>query len=270
MYVLVAQNTFLDNIDEGVNIYGAERGTYLVANNAIALGNDGNEPSGGVQGGGDEPVPMSFVVRNNVIAQTTTSGIYLQEEDFPLQVINNTLFKTGSGFDHGGVDVNDIGFSHVFVENTILSAAAGFNLGNPDLTMRGHYTLADQHGAVEGVGNLFADPVFAFAGTIRDIDDRYRLSAGSPAINAGNPDTRYDDLDGSRNDLGAFGGPDRARRAGPSPCHRDTDPCRVRRAARPGAPCGPRSRALWVDSSGSGPTSRNSPDCARRENGRPA
>ena len=35
----------------------------------------------------------------------------------------------------------------------------------------------------------------------------FHLGAGSPAINAGDPDPQHNDGDGSRNDLGAFGGP---------------------------------------------------------------
>ena len=35
----------------------------------------------------------------------------------------------------------------------------------------------------------------------------FRLLAGSPCINRGHPDPVYNDPDGTRNDMGAFGGP---------------------------------------------------------------
>jgi hypothetical protein len=35
----------------------------------------------------------------------------------------------------------------------------------------------------------------------------FRLKPGSPGINAGDPASRYKDLNGTRNDLGAYGGP---------------------------------------------------------------
>lgn len=38
-------------------------------------------------------------------------------------------------------------------------------------------------------------------------DSQYRPIPGSPAIDAGDPAVEYNDLDGSRNDIGAFGGP---------------------------------------------------------------
>lgn len=35
----------------------------------------------------------------------------------------------------------------------------------------------------------------------------FHLQPGSPCIDAGNPDPQYNDPDGSRNDMGAYGGP---------------------------------------------------------------
>lgn len=39
------------------------------------------------------------------------------------------------------------------------------------------------------------------------LNDDFTLSIGSPAIDAGNPDPFFNDLNGSRNDIGPFGGP---------------------------------------------------------------
>ena len=44
---------------------------------------------------------------------------------------------------------------------------------------------------------LFTDP--------ENLD--FTLQPGSPAIDAGDPDPAFDDVDGSRNDMGIFGGP---------------------------------------------------------------
>lgn len=51
-------------------------------------------------------------------------------------------------------------------------------------------------------GNIAADPRFVEP----DADD-YRLGADSPCSDAGIPDDEFRDFDGSRNDIGAFGGP---------------------------------------------------------------
>lgn len=48
-------------------------------------------------------------------------------------------------------------------------------------------------------GNIDADPSFVSGG--------YQLQVGSSCIDAGHPDSEYNDPDGTRNDMGAFGGP---------------------------------------------------------------
>ena len=50
---------------------------------------------------------------------------------------------------------------------------------------------------------VVSDPQFT-----DDASGDFSLRAGySPAIDAGDPDARYDDQDGTRNDIGALGGP---------------------------------------------------------------
>jgi hypothetical protein len=53
-----------------------------------------------------------------------------------------------------------------------------------------------------GIHNLQQE--ILFADTARG---NYRLSPNSPCVNTGNPDPQYNDVDGSRNDIGAYGGP---------------------------------------------------------------
>ena len=48
--------------------------------------------------------------------------------------------------------------------------------------------------------NISLDPLFNNLGN-------YRFQIGSPSIDAGDPDSQYNDADGSRNDMGAYGGP---------------------------------------------------------------
>lgn len=57
--------------------------------------------------------------------------------------------------------------------------------------------------ATSGGTNISADPRFTDA-----LGGDFTLMTGfSPAIDVGNPLAGYNDLDGTRNDLGAFGGP---------------------------------------------------------------
>ncbi|MEA2095731.1 MAG: T9SS type A sorting domain-containing protein [Candidatus Cloacimonadota bacterium] len=67
-------------------------------------------------------------------------------------------------------------------------------------------------GGFTGEGNIDEDPLFV-APTTGDGTDyngliaSWWLQTGSPCIDAGNPDAMYNDPDGSRNDMGAYGGP---------------------------------------------------------------
>ena len=50
--------------------------------------------------------------------------------------------------------------------------------------------------------DISLDPMFVNA-----LSDDFHLSSGSPCTDAGNPDPAYNDPNGSRNDMGAYGGP---------------------------------------------------------------
>ncbi len=53
-----------------------------------------------------------------------------------------------------------------------------------------------------GIGCITANPMYVTDG----VD--FHLQSGSPCIDKGDPDTSYNDTDGSRNDMGAYGGPE--------------------------------------------------------------
>jgi len=56
-------------------------------------------------------------------------------------------------------------------------------------------------GGVIHSGSIIADPKFTDSA-----NGDFTLQATSPAINAGPPDPQYNDRDGTRNDIGMFGG----------------------------------------------------------------
>jgi hypothetical protein len=81
-----------------------------------------------------------------------------------------------------------------FVNSEPINAGGSFNDVSNNLC---YHNGAD---CPAGNGNLNADPKFI------DLVD-YRLAPNSPAINAGPADYEYADLDRTRNDMGAHGGP---------------------------------------------------------------
>ena len=66
----------------------------------------------------------------------------------------------------------------------------GFGIFEPSVS----YSLIQ---GIEDTDPLFVDPS----------NGDYSLQAGSPCIDTGNPSSEYNDTDGSRNDMGAYGGP---------------------------------------------------------------
>jgi hypothetical protein len=94
-------------------------------------------------------------------------------------VVRNNIVSENTVFGIDGTALTDVAFN-----NTFDNGAAGYGGGvAPSDIRRGD--------------PMFVDPV---AGD-------FTLAAGSPAIDAGDPDPAYTDLDGTPNDLGAFGGP---------------------------------------------------------------
>jgi hypothetical protein len=56
-------------------------------------------------------------------------------------------------------------------------------------------------------GNDDSDPGFTSWTNNSTDDDDFALVSASALVNAGNPSSTYNDTDGTRNDMGAYGGP---------------------------------------------------------------
>ena len=128
-----------------------------------------------------------------------------------------TLFLNNSVIE---VPTDSIGVYHsgasATVTNTILFNVDGGNaVGVSDIPINASVRYTDfssmtcdwyrnAEGCVdydEGDGNLAADPRF------EDASGDFHLDEFSPCVDAGDPSSVYEDPDGSRNDLGIYGGP---------------------------------------------------------------
>ena len=132
--------------------------------------------------------------------RTTLAGAGLYVNGGTVEVANATIAhnsSTGLHLDGGTLDVTN---SIVFFNNDNGDQIGG----SVDVTYS-----AVQNG-YPGDGNILFNP--AFAGAACDPGD-LEILAGSPAIDAGNPDLEFDDacfppgLDSVTNDMGAYGGP---------------------------------------------------------------
>jgi hypothetical protein len=111
-------------------------------------------------------------------------------------IINNTICDN-SATNGGAFYVGRIGYntSHPEIMNSIL-----WNNGSSIQVEAGSVTVSysDIEGGWTGPGNKNEDPLFA--------DTLCHLAPGSPCIDAGHPDPKYNDEDETPNDMGAYGG----------------------------------------------------------------
>ena len=118
------------------------------------------------------------------------------------EVYNNTFYDNNPG---STGETYLLTMIHSDFQNNIVSESDHSYVVYYELDSAG-YNLFWHTGTNRGAGSgaISGDPSFtdAAAGDLS-------LRAGySPAIDAGNPDARFEDVDGSRCDLGAYGGPE--------------------------------------------------------------
>ncbi len=104
-----------------------------------------------------------------------------------LRLINCTIYD----------NVNHSFEGETFIENTIIRNHTGLEYDSTKCSIR----YSNIEGGTAGIGNIDEKPLFADAQ-----NGDFQLQTNSPCINAGNSASIYNDEDGSRNDMGAFGG----------------------------------------------------------------
>ena len=149
----------------------------------------------------------SIEITNNIIVNNSGSySAFILMNNSNVELINNTIANNEA------TGVNAYPFfiltSDPIIKNCIISDINPifFASGTIDVT----YTCIS--GGYEGTGNIDEDPFFvaptAGEGTGYDgLAASWWLQEGSLCIDAGDPDAMYNDIDGTRNDMGAYGGP---------------------------------------------------------------
>ncbi len=146
-------------------------------------------------------VGTSVEISNTIARACSTSGIVLEDLSSPL-IVNTVMADNGY---HGlhlinnclPVVMNSIIYgNHRYGVNSELSSTPVLSYNN--IADNGLENLRPASTACTECISL--NPVFS-------LDDSMHLGGDSPSINAGNPDPAYYDVDGSRNDQGAYGGP---------------------------------------------------------------
>jgi parallel beta-helix repeat protein len=138
-------------------------------------------------------------IHNNVVIDNTYTGVSISSDP---DVINNTIANNSTGiYDSGGYQ--PIIMNNVVTGNSNRGIGC-VNSGVPtDLSYNDVWNNGQNYyNCSPGPGDISADPLY-----VDEPNGDFHLLPGSPCIDSGNPLPQYNDPDGSRNDMGAYGGP---------------------------------------------------------------
>lgn len=202
-------DAYLNSADQGGAIYIDETSTITISHGIIAR-NDGSD-AGGIQlDGGTLSISNAILAFNNVTGDASNIMVLNTGTLTATNVVlgggnDNSLYVTGTT-------------SRATVLNSIIYAATGYGvLVDSSGSFTGTYNDVDSNVAgdysgtadVTGFnGNISSNPLFsAYSDDNNIANDFFTLATGSPAINAGNASASYNDVNATRNDMGAYGGP---------------------------------------------------------------
>ena len=181
--------------------------TALVARNQLVGGGEDGEE--GLILKLRSPLAGADVLARNNLLTGTGSGLEVDSWMQSVQMINNTVAFCGEGVYDIPVGSDDGGLNAgVYVANCISHGNNGWDI--PEETIA-QYSCFAYPATSAGMGCWLGDPTFFGHGSILDVNTWFQLAYFSPCRDAGNPDVDFRDPDGSRNDMGAFGGPGAGR-----------------------------------------------------------
>ncbi len=168
--------------------------------NLIIRGNDASYGGGIACWYDSSPIIKNVIIIENT-AEYDGGGISCAHDSDPyfhnLTITNNYANREGGG-------LATASNSKPSIINTILWKDYPNEISISTTHIPGatvYIQYSDIENGWQGFSNLDSDPLFE---NIIDFD--LHLQANSPCIDRGNPDPQYNDPDGSRNDMGAYGG----------------------------------------------------------------
>ncbi len=130
----------------------------------------------------------------NTVVVGTDLGAYAQYMHFKA---DNSVFYS----DSVGLQIDTCDTSSYVYDSALIGSRCAMKGDNTAYGIGWNAIGTGRYCKADGFSTVSGDPLFTAA------PDDFTLAAGSPLIDAGNPDSSHTDDDGTRNDIGAWGGP---------------------------------------------------------------
>ncbi len=195
-------NPSLINITISENIAGDLGGGIicgdLILQNCL-IGQNIAQNGGGIWcGSGYSDAELTNVIISGNTAYENGGGIWCGESTTTIVLTNVTISENTTNINGGGIYCRSNYTLNLL--NCILWNDSPEEIYHWDTGDNISVTYSDIEGSWIGMGNINANPLFIS-------NEDFHLQIGSPCIDAGNPESQYNDTDGTRNDMGAYGGP---------------------------------------------------------------
>ena len=193
----IIQFVIIENVDVTIPNDTIRSGAVEITNANVVIHNSIFRNNKANDGGALIINQSQSIITNNLFINNyaVTFGGALVSSASSNKIVNNTFYTNSTTNYEGGLlllsPVLDSVQNNIFYANTSKTADPGISLLQTDSS---HYVIKYNF---FDTGN---NPYF-----VSTTD--FHLSTLSPCINAGNPDSQYNDADRSRNDQGAYGGP---------------------------------------------------------------
>jgi len=182
----ISGSVFCNNVSENGGAFSGSASDFTIAN-TIFVDNVATEQGGAVRIYDASPPRLS---NNHYVGNTASvdgGAVYTNASDWPSV---NELYAFNGGAGHTA---------------RAFSSSMTFDYG----LFYGNTSASGDHDGVAGTGVIVGqDPLLVDYQPGACDPTGLLVSAGSPAIDAGAPSAAYDDVDGSRSDIGFAGGPD--------------------------------------------------------------
>ncbi len=169
-----------------------------IIRNSIIEQNYVSQQGGGI-GISGKPLLFNCLIKNNV-ATYGGGGVSVEFLAKP-KLVNCVIYENQSINSAVNGAISKEKKSSITLINSIVWGNSGYGQDSNFLLRSSTYSDIQGYGDTHGVGNIDINPLFADP----EFGD-FHLLQNSPCLDAGNPSVNYNDVNGTRNDMGVYGG----------------------------------------------------------------